>query len=194
MMPKLDFLLEPAELEAIIDSPNLLIVDVGDTDMFEKERIPGAVHVDYLDIVSGQPPASGTLPPVKVLQETFSAIGLTRDHHVVAYDRDGNGRAARLLWTLDVLAHPGSSLLNGGFTAWSNEGHPIERTAPNRLRAAITRFTSMANHKLIKTIFCPKSGIPMCDFLMRVPRWNFTVLMFVHCAVATFQVHVMSTG
>ena len=130
MMPNLDFLLEPAELEAIIDSPHLLIVDVGDTDMFEKERIPGAVHVDYLDIVSGQPPASGTLPPVKVLQETFSAIGLTRDHHVVAYDRDGNGRAARLLWTLDVLAHPGSSLLNGGFTAWSNEGHPIERTAP----------------------------------------------------------------
>lgn len=127
MMQDLKFLLEPAQLEAILDSPDLLIVDVGDEDIFAKERIPGAVHVDYLDIISGQPPASGTLPSVEVLKETFSAIGLTREKHVVAYDSDGNGRASRLLWTLDVLAHPGSSLLNGGFTAWQKEGHPIER-------------------------------------------------------------------
>ncbi len=130
MTLELKFLLEPDELEAVLESPNLMIVDVSDADMFEKERIPGAVHVDYLDIVSGQPPASGTLPSVELLQETFSAIGLTADKHVVAYDRDGNGRASRLLWTLDVLAHPSSSLLNGGFTAWYNEGHRVERGAP----------------------------------------------------------------
>ncbi len=129
----LPFLLEPVELESIIDLPNLQIIDVGDTDVYERERIPGAVHVDYLDIVSGQPPASGTLPPVSTLQETFSAIGLTRDKHVVAYDSEGNGRASRLLWTLDVLAHPGVSLLNGGYTAWKNEGHPIERGIPRQI-------------------------------------------------------------
>ncbi len=129
MTQKLKFLLEPADLEALLDSTDILIVDVGDEDIFARERIPGAVHVDYLDIVSGLPPASGTLPPIDKLRETLSAIGLTRDMHVVAYDRDGNGRASRLLWTLDVLAHPGSSLLDGGFTAWQKEGHPIEREA-----------------------------------------------------------------
>lgn len=133
----LQFLLEPTDLEAVLGTPNLLIVDVGDSDVYEKERIPGAVHVDYLDIVLGQPPASGQLPPISVLKETFSAIGLTRDMHVVAYDSEGNGRASRLLWTLDVLAHPGSSLLNGGFTAWKNEEHPIERTAPGKFDRSV---------------------------------------------------------
>ncbi len=130
MTLNLKFLVEPSELESVLDSPELIVVDVGDFDAYEKERIPGAVHMDYLDIVSGQPPASGQLPALEVLQEALSAIGLTRDKHVVAYDSEGNGRASRLLWTLDVLAHPGSSLLNGGFTAWINEGHPIERGVP----------------------------------------------------------------
>ena len=126
----LPFLLEPSQLEEVLGHPNLLVVDVGDSDVYEKERIPGAVHIDYLDIVSGNVPTSGTLPPTKILKEVFSAVGLTRDKHVVAYDSEGNGRASRLLWTLDVLAHPNSSLLNGGFTSWKNESHPVDYSLP----------------------------------------------------------------
>ena len=126
-------LLEPSELEGLLSEPNLLIVDVGDTDNFEKERIPGAVHVDYLDLVSGTVPTSGTLPPVESLREVFSCIGLTRDKHVVTYDSEGNGRASRLLWTLDVLGHPGTSLLNGGYTAWKNEDYPVETSPPRTI-------------------------------------------------------------
>ncbi len=124
------FLLEPSALESILDHSDLMIIDVGDLDLFEKQRVPNAVHVDYLDIVSGEVPASGTLPPVAQLIEVFSAIGLERRHQVVAYDSEWNGRAARLLWTLDVLAHPKLSLLNGGFTSWKNEGFEIETGAP----------------------------------------------------------------
>ncbi len=130
MTLNLPFLLEPSDLQEVLGHDNLLVIDVGDTDVYEKERIPGAVHIDYLDIVSGTAPASGTLPPVENLKEAFSSIGLTRDQHVVAYDSEGNGRASRLLWTLDVLNHPATSLLNGGFTAWKNEGYPIENTGP----------------------------------------------------------------
>ncbi len=143
MMTDLKFLLEPSELESMLGSLNLLVVDVGDMDAYEKERIPGAVHIDYLDIVSGLPPASGQLPPVEMLLEAFSAIGLTEDKHVVAYDSEGNGRASRLLWTLDVLAHPGSSLLNGGFTAWKNEGHPVERDTPRKVERS--RYAAHVN-------------------------------------------------
>lgn len=128
--PDLPFLIEPDQLEAQLNHSNLLIVDVGDHDAYERERIPGAVHVDYIDIVSGDIPASGTLPSVEQLTEVLSAIGLTRDMHVVAYDSEHNGRAARFLWTLDVVGHPGSSLLNGGYTAWKNEGHPVDYSPP----------------------------------------------------------------
>ncbi len=129
---KLDFpfLVEPSQLEMQLGHSNLLVVDVGDRDAYDRERIPGAAHVDYLDLVSGEIPTSGTLPSAEQLQAVISSIGLKRDTHVVAYDSEGNGRAARFLWTLDVLDHPASSLLNGGFTAWKNEWHPID-TAPS---------------------------------------------------------------
>lgn len=133
MATKLPFLLEPSDLERHLGQDGLLVVDVGDDDAYERERIPGAVHVDYLDIVSGTVPTSGTLPPIDSLREVFSRIGLTREHHLVAYDSEGNGRASRLLWTLDVLAHSGTSLLNGGFTAWKNEGYPVDPSPPPRI-------------------------------------------------------------
>ena len=60
----------------------------------------------------------------------MSGIGLTPDHHVVAYDSEGTGKASRFLWTLDVIGHAHFSLLNGGFHSWSAEGHPVE-TTPN---------------------------------------------------------------
>ena len=133
MPSDLPFLLEPSDLEEYLGQISLLVVDVGDADAYEKERIPGAVHIDYLDIVSGAVPTSGTLPPVENLQDVLSSIGLTREHHVVAYDSEGNGRASRFLWTLDVLAHSKTSLLNGGFTAWKNEGYPVETSPPPRI-------------------------------------------------------------
>ena len=51
---------------------------------------------------------------------------MTTNTHVVAYDSEGNGKAARLLWTLDVIGHTGFSLLNGGLQAWVNEVHLTE--------------------------------------------------------------------
>ena len=126
----LPFLIEPKQLEKQLGNSNLLIVDVGDQDAYERERIPGAVHIDYIDLVSGDIPASGMLPSTEHLSDVLSAIGMTDEKHVVAYDADFNGRAARFLWTLDVLTHCCSSLLNGGFTAWKNEQHEIDTRSP----------------------------------------------------------------
>lgn len=45
---------------------------------------------------------------------------------MVACDRNGGGRAGRLIWTLDLLGHPHRAWLNGGVTAWAGEGRPLE--------------------------------------------------------------------
>ena len=68
----------------------------------------------------------GLLPDENTLSQIFSSIGLTHDMHVIAYDDEGGGRAARLLWTLDAIGHKNASLLNGGIGAWYNEGHPTD--------------------------------------------------------------------
>jgi thiosulfate/3-mercaptopyruvate sulfurtransferase len=49
----------------------------------------------------------------------------------VAYDDEGGGWAARLLWTLEAVGHGDYSYLNGGIHAWRREGLPVE-TEPNQ--------------------------------------------------------------
>ncbi|CAJ2377314.1 MAG: Thiosulfate sulfurtransferase [Arenicellales bacterium IbO2] len=121
------YLIEPRELERMLPGENLLVVDVGNRDNYLRGHVPCATHLDYGALVSGRPPVPGLLPPLENLQESLRRLGLSRETHVVAYDDQGNGRAARLLWTLATAGHAHMSLLNGGLAAWHNEGHPLER-------------------------------------------------------------------
>ena len=93
-----------------------------------KMHIPGAVQLDYLRIIASQRPVMGLVPDDATLATLFSGLGIDADTHVIAYDDEGGGRAARLLWTLEVAGHTRGSLLNGGLHSWANEGHPLDTT------------------------------------------------------------------
>jgi thiosulfate/3-mercaptopyruvate sulfurtransferase len=121
----LSLLVEPEVLEQHLDDTGLRIVDLSKADTYRQYHVPGAVHLDYASIVHAEKPAMGLLPNDEHLSQVFSALGITADTHVVAYDDEGGGRACRLLWTLDVVGHRKFSLLNGGLHAWANEGHPL---------------------------------------------------------------------
>lgn len=122
--PDLPFLIEPDLLEKSLGSDNLLIVDISKAATYQKLHIPGAVHLDYPQIVAIQKPVMGLLPDEETLRSVFSTIGINANTHVVAYDDEGGGCASRLLWTLEMAGHTKCSLLNGGLHAWANEGHP----------------------------------------------------------------------
>lgn len=122
----LPLLVEPDELEAALGADGLLVVDVSETAAYAEKHVPGAVSLLFAELLGPKPPAMGLIAPPKELSEALSRIGLTPETHVVAYDNEVNGRASRLLWTLDVIGHPAFSLLNGGMTAWAAEGHPVE--------------------------------------------------------------------
>lgn len=119
-------LIETDMLEDILYAKDILIVDLGKADTYRKLHIPGAVFVDYGQIVAENKPVMGLLPDDATLQRIFSALGIGPDTHVVAYDDEGGGRASRFLWTLEVAGHTRFSLLNGGLHAWANEGHPYD--------------------------------------------------------------------
>lgn len=115
-------IIEPEQLQTQLDTPDLLIVDLGKPGTYARAHIPGAIHLDYAQIIAIQEPVMGLLPDAATLSQVFSDIGLSPDTHVIAYDDEGGGRAARLLWTLDAIGHTKASLLNGGIGAWFNEG------------------------------------------------------------------------
>jgi thiosulfate/3-mercaptopyruvate sulfurtransferase len=150
--PLLPLVVEPADLETHLGAQNLLVVDLCRPEIYAQSHVPGAVHLDYAQIVAARPPAMGVLPGEAQLSEVFSSIGLTPDTHVVAYDDEGGGRASRLLWTLDALGHPHYSLLNGGLQAWLNERHPIDTRPVERARrqySAKIRDTVVADKNYI---------------------------------------------
>ncbi|MBK8182677.1 MAG: sulfurtransferase [Candidatus Competibacteraceae bacterium] len=124
--PKLPLLIEPEQLELCLSDPALLIIDLCDLASYTTRHIPGAVHLDYAELVRAEPPATGFLPNETNLSHLLSRLGLTPERHVVAYDDEGNGRACRLLWTLATLGHERASLLNGGFRAWGAASGPLE--------------------------------------------------------------------
>lgn len=128
------YLIEAHALESLLADESLLIVDVSARQSYLQCHLPGAVHLDYNNLILGKPPAVGLLPPLDKLQIALQSIGLTAQKHVVAYDDQGNSRASRLLWVLEAIGHKKAALLNGGLCAWSNEGHATE-SAPAQAEA-----------------------------------------------------------
>lgn len=128
-MPTLPLVIEPDQLRAILEDPDLLIVDLCRDETYQSLHIPHAVHLNPANLVCGIKPATGKLPAAAQLTAVFSNLGLAPGKHVVAYDDEGGGWAGRLIWTLDVLGHGASSYLNGGIHAWLAEGGTVEQTA-----------------------------------------------------------------
>ncbi|MBT4838486.1 MAG: sulfurtransferase [Methylococcales bacterium] len=123
---KIPFIIEPDDLEQYIGNPDVLIIDLCKRTHYVSGHIAGAVCLDYSELVLGVKPAPGLLPDINKLNKALSAIGMTSEKHVIAYDNEGGGNASRLLWVLSELGHTSMSLLNGGIIAWSNEHHSIE--------------------------------------------------------------------
>ena len=123
----LPLVIDTGTLAACLESPEIRVVFVGDRAVYEQAHIPGATQIDYAALNSGEPPAMGKLPSSVSLAHLLGQAGITPETHVVACDAEGNGRAARLLWTLDCVGHHNWSLLDGGVIAWQADGLPFER-------------------------------------------------------------------
>ena len=131
------------ELARHLNDSAILLVDVSRRESYIESHIPGAVHLDYSDLVCARPPAAGLLPDEDRLADTIGRLGITPDRHVIAYDEEGGVRATRLLWTLDVIGHQKFSLLNGGLLAWESACLPTTCTelfaSPIRRSVAVDR-------------------------------------------------------
>ncbi|MEX2366854.1 MAG: rhodanese-like domain-containing protein [Pseudohongiellaceae bacterium] len=141
----MDLIIEAQELEANLDNPDLLVVDVCQPQTYARIHIPGAVHVAPGELVCGIAPASGKLPELEQLNALFSRIGYRPDQHIVVYDDEGGGWAGRFIWTLDVIGHRHYSYLNGGLHAWYKEQHPVsaEPAAPGSTPVNLSIDTSV---------------------------------------------------
>ena len=93
---------------------------------FAQGHIPGAIYLD-IDVVADPDHAlTHMLPDAGRFAETVGALGISRDSHVVVYDKAGLYSAARVWWMFHLYGHERVSVLDGGFPKWEAEGRPVE--------------------------------------------------------------------
>lgn len=117
--------IEADEAETLLNRGDVVFVDLSRPEVHAQVHVPGAQPLDYALLIDGNRPAPGRLPPPERLNQVISLLGIDPGTRVIAYDDEGGGRAARLVWTLHVMGLFDASAINGGIHAWANEGHPI---------------------------------------------------------------------
>ena len=128
-------LIDAPTLSALMREPGVVVVDcrfeLANVDAGERayreRHVPGAVyaHLDR-DLTGPKTGSNGRhpLPEPDVLAATLGRFGIDSSVQVVVYDQDSGMFASRLWWLLRWMGHDAVAVLDGGFTAWIQEGLP----------------------------------------------------------------------
>ncbi|MBA8795344.1 thiosulfate/3-mercaptopyruvate sulfurtransferase [Friedmanniella endophytica] len=101
----------------------------------EAGHVPGARFVDLETELSAPHPAEATrarpggrhpLPAPADFQAAMRRAGVSGGRPVVVYDGSNALAAARLWWLLTDAGHSDVTVLDGGWAAWRDGGHPVE--------------------------------------------------------------------
>jgi thiosulfate/3-mercaptopyruvate sulfurtransferase len=125
-----------AWLRERVGEPGLRIIDcsfkLGDPGAGERlwleGHIPGATFLDVDRDLAAEPGERGRhpLPQPAAFEAAARRAGVSQGSPVVAYDRAGEGGAARLWWLLRHFGHDEVAVLDGGLAAWRSERGPVE--------------------------------------------------------------------
>ena len=89
-------------------------------------HIPGAVFFDIDAIADHATDLPHMLPTPEAFAAATGALGLRREATIVVYDGRKMFSAPRVWWALRAMHFPKVVVLDGGLTAWRDEGRPIE--------------------------------------------------------------------
>jgi thiosulfate/3-mercaptopyruvate sulfurtransferase len=130
-----DLLVTPEWLKARLTDPALRVVDMTtEPEDYQKGHVPGAVYLHVNDARIGVPAGGFRLPTEAEAAALLGALGIGPDTTVVIYDDSGGLHASRLFFTLDVVGHAKTALLDGGIQAWRLAGFPVSREMPRIAR------------------------------------------------------------
>ena len=119
-------------------------------DEFISAHIKGARFFDIDQTSDRASSLPHMLPTAEQFSAQMSALGISNDSHVVAYDSYGLFSAARCWWMFKVFGHDKVSVLDGGLKKWLAEGRKVESGEPPARSA--TRFSATFNSQMVRSM------------------------------------------
>ena len=119
-----------AELARTLDRDAPIILHIArERAHYDQGHIPGARFVAWNEITATREGVPNELPPVEVLSQLFSRLGVGDKRPIVLYGDSAGLSAARAYFTLDYLGHgERAALLDGGLEKWRAERRPVSTT------------------------------------------------------------------
>jgi thiosulfate/3-mercaptopyruvate sulfurtransferase len=139
---KFSTLISVEGLAQYLEHPDWIVIDcrfwLDDTEKGRQDylisHIPGAIYAHLDEDLTGEivPGVTGRhpLPSVDDFAPRLSSWGIDKETQIVVYDDRGGMIAVRFWWMLRWLGHEAVAVLNGGFPAWLDGGHPVSTDVP----------------------------------------------------------------
>jgi thiosulfate/3-mercaptopyruvate sulfurtransferase len=126
-------LISAAELNAMIPSPDVVVIDTRSPDAYAAGHIAGAVNI--FDVFTFL--ATSTPEGVSELREkfatSFGAVGLSGAETAVFVEESMNsgfGMSCRGYFLMQFLGYPKAQIVHGGLAAWKAAGLPLTTEVP----------------------------------------------------------------
>ena len=134
-----EFLVSTDWLAGHLDEDEVVILDCRfafDHDAkadYDAAHIPGARYLDWsTDLTDLDHPVDGMIAPPEKVAATLERLGIGDDTLIVGYDHEGGHFASRLWLVLARYGHGEQvRILDGGWTAWQQEGRPQTAEVPS---------------------------------------------------------------
>jgi thiosulfate/3-mercaptopyruvate sulfurtransferase len=125
-------LVSPSWLNDNRQNDDLVILDLQDTQGFQRHHIPGSVNTDYGQWRINKKGSPKVMPAVTTLEKMIGDLGIDNKSHVVIAPMGATAgdlaSATRIYWTFKTLGHDAVSILDGGLIAYAqSQRYPLER-------------------------------------------------------------------
>ncbi|WP_329134857.1 sulfurtransferase [Streptomyces sp. NBC_01476] len=130
-MSRSDVLVDADWVEAHIDDPKVVIVEVDeDTSAYDKNHIKNAVRIDWQKDL--QDPVRRDFVDQAGFEALLSAKGIANDDTVVLYGGNNNWFASYAYWYFKLYGHESVKLLDGGRKKWELDSRDLVAAVPER--------------------------------------------------------------
>ena len=120
-------LISAQDLESLIKSEPVVVIDTRDADTYAAGHIPGAVNLRDIFTFLATSTAEGLTELKDTFAQHFGAVGLSGRETAVFYEdalNSGYGQSCRGYYLLTWLGYPKVKVLNGGYSAWKAASLP----------------------------------------------------------------------